>query len=417
MQAALNIVFAFKADIGRLLFILVALTYGFVSWHNFLLAGGIEVLTAAYDDFQEEQLLCRWLPLKFKKHGYSVNRALGNLVPCQRSIVGLVRFLKHWRSVIGNEVLDEIMENPNMERTDTALDTTGRLPFWPRLATRRLLSLWDHRLFDGCCLGAGTGAHPVMDWLVGDTVDWDSFLLVNYKPTPARNYDEILTFLQEAGAEWWDSHDGLSAIMPSYIKPDAQLWEGMCCEFRKKLCEHQGRGTAYSRTPGYRELLFEFEATFVHVGRLVACNSMPCVLVMPAASISLSTLADAVCPKPKRQKRCPRITGCRFKYDNRVFQTISEFCRQQLLTSSQSPGRIRLNAAMKANQILGTDELILIHKKSQDIPFMDKAICDASRDLHGEPWACLRSDDKGKSKGLVAVEVHVLFRLSGLGPA
>ena len=92
IHAALEIVFTFKAAFSRHMFIVVALTYSFVSWHILLLAGRVDVLTAAYDDFQGEQVLRRWLPLKFKKHGSRVTQSLGTLVACNRPIVGLVRF-------------------------------------------------------------------------------------------------------------------------------------------------------------------------------------------------------------------------------------------------------------------------------------------------------------------------------------
>ena len=112
-------------------------------------AGGVEYLVAIYHDFDEEAILKKWKATAFKKPAYNSHSHLESLVLSGDWVEGLVRFLKHWRSCIGDEVLKELYQEPGpaSDHTDRVLRVTGRLPSWSRLLTRRTFQIltWRRR--------------------------------------------------------------------------------------------------------------------------------------------------------------------------------------------------------------------------------------------------------------------------------
>ena len=61
LQVQVQIVHRFRHDPRRMLYVLVAAVFGFVSWRNVETAGGVSFLSASYDSFDETVLLDRWL--------------------------------------------------------------------------------------------------------------------------------------------------------------------------------------------------------------------------------------------------------------------------------------------------------------------------------------------------------------------
>ena len=50
----------YAATPGKMFFLLVALVYGFGSWRNLVLAGGVLFLAALWDDFDETAVKEKW---------------------------------------------------------------------------------------------------------------------------------------------------------------------------------------------------------------------------------------------------------------------------------------------------------------------------------------------------------------------
>ena len=99
---------------------------------------------------------------------------------------------------VGAEVVKDLFQNPSPDRTELVLRTTAKLPFWPNLALRRLLGLWDDRLYrDAFCLDECTGGLLVMDYLRGDDVDYVFVDLIALSLAPLTSS----TLLSPAGME------------------------------------------------------------------------------------------------------------------------------------------------------------------------------------------------------------------------
>ena len=57
---------------------------------------------------------------------------------------------------------------------------------------RRLLGLFDVRIYTDDVLDVGDGAKPVLDYLAGDDVNWRELKLSQHTPVRGRDYGALL---------------------------------------------------------------------------------------------------------------------------------------------------------------------------------------------------------------------------------
>ena len=312
-----------------MLFLLVSLTYGFTNWKNLELAGGIPFLTEIFEDFDEQMIRDKWRGVNFTKKAYNTQQSLQALVLTENWIDGLIRFLKHWRRMVGAEVWQEFYTSPgpSPEHTASVLKTTARIPPFASLLTRRLLGLYDDRLYEETCsFEVGHGAVPVLDWLCGREVDWTNFALYSYEPKFAQSkYPEILENLAQKNARWFKSH--LASHLPVWVESTGQLYEGAACEKRKQLCEEHTNHVpvTYKSIGGYRELFCSFENIFVVSGR-VLCLEKSVGLTLPAAAIQ-GMKSQIILKNAKTTPVASELSGVTLQFKGRYFKTLNDFCK------------------------------------------------------------------------------------------
>jgi len=300
--------------------------------------------------------------VKWFKRGYDTNKTLSRMSPDGDALDGFIRFLRRWRTMVGAEVWAELYNKPSSQRTSAVLRTVGGIGGMPNMVTRCLLGLYDPVLFnEHACHEALSGAQPVLDWLVGDTVDWATHRQLTYRPVRGRNYGRLLALLTDQLRHLKDDWS-----LPSWVSWSLQLLEHACCEYRKYVCEQAGATfEAYVASPGYNTLFRRFEDTFVTNGEIVPvlrrepCAPQPVSLADSGdATIRGGDRATAGPPPPKRRRKYAGITCW---HGGRPFKTLSDFCRhcQPVQTSSSSAGRRRLEDAVAAHRVSPTDVLIL----------------------------------------------------------
>lgn len=274
-----------------MLFLLVSLTYGFTNWKNLELAGGMPFLMSIFEDFDENMIRDKWRGVNFTKKAYNTQQSLQALVLTENWIDGLIRFLKHWRLIAGAETWQEFYTapGPNPEHTASVLKTTARIPPFASLLTRRLLGLYDDRLYkETCSFEVGHGAIPVLDWLCGCEVDWSNFALYSYVPKFAQpKYPEILETLTQRIVKWFRTN--LSRHLPVWVESSGQLYEGAACEKRKQLSEEfmNHVPVAYKSTGGYQELFVGFESGIWNLELMRLVCWLTCLLLKEERSMTL----------------------------------------------------------------------------------------------------------------------------------
>lgn len=318
---AVRIIFEHRNDPELMLFLLVAVTYGFTTWKNVVLAGGLDYLKAIYTAFNAEEIARKWHSTPFVKKAYNTQTSLGALVLTDSWVDGLLRVLQHWKCMLGREVWRELytQPGPSAEHTERVLKITGHLPPFVSLLTRRFLGLYDQRLYqERSSFEVGHGAIPVLDWLAGCPVAWENLKLYAYKPAFADQvYPKILERLTTSSQEWWAS--SVCSLLPAWVQATGQLFEGSACEKRKQLVEeHGGRmPIRYAPQEGYKELFDLFQSHFVRDGKVVCVASPPRL--------------NAAALVPRRQVpeiRRPNMGGITLLFKNRFFKTLNDFCKQ-----------------------------------------------------------------------------------------
>ena len=180
LLVATEIVAVYHAEPLKMLWLLVAVAFCLVSWRNVEAVGGLAALVEMYDNFDEQRYRVLWLSTTWTGKAYESNKALARLVPESRWPIGAVRFLKRFRTVVGQEVLDELADDPTPQKTELILGTTAQLPTFVNLIVRRLLSFYDDRMYKDDIAEVGPGAAPLLDYLGGSNVDWATFTFDNY---------------------------------------------------------------------------------------------------------------------------------------------------------------------------------------------------------------------------------------------
>ena len=176
--------------------------------------------------------------------------------------------------MVGEEVLWELYTRPgapNPENTELVMSVTAKLPHITGFVFRRMLGLYDARLFDPkTSADIGLGAQPTIDWLNGVNFDWSTFrLLKDYTPNRGIDYEDSLRELNKSVAIQWSQGPGKH--LPAWIAPDLMLVEWCCCEKRKdsqETCRCSSK--KYERREDYSELVGKFEDVYVKHG--VVCS-------------------------------------------------------------------------------------------------------------------------------------------------
>ena len=177
-----------------------------------------------------------------------------------------------------------------------------------------------------------SGAIPVLDWLAGHSLQWEDFKLHSYQPAlPEKVYSKLLERLTQTSGEWWRS--SMSGLLPTWVVPTGQLFEGSACEKRKELVEqHGGRMTVtYKPQPGYVELFHAFENNFILDGQIRSLMSPPAL--------------ERAALMPKSQPSGlpgPKYGGITMCFKGRYFKTLNDYCEQFGHTNSFRGPRSRL---------------------------------------------------------------------------
>ena len=359
MSAAICIIAAFGDSPEKLIWMLMALCYGVISWRNLRILCQVpgdapygvndptgKALGKIYDEFDADALNTEWLAIyhakKLKKKAYDTNVALAKRSSTNSWITGFVNTLQIWKAALGKMVLTEI-QSPLKSTAHTllVLQTTGMVPEIPATVMARLLGLWDSSLYSpDSDFTVMSGAAPVADYLVGDPIDWEGFVKEDHTKKKHRNYADILWQVRKEGERHWYSDDGIAQFVPEWVDPTLQVYESSFCEQRKKFCEERAAAEKYVQTPGYSKLHDDFEASmFVHEGRLRSFNGQ-------------AYTRRELPPRPMPQEQ--EVSGVHVRYDGHLYQCVSTYCdNTKGLKNSQSKLRAKvMKHAFQASEML-----------------------------------------------------------------
>ena len=346
-----------RHNFSKLIFLLIAMTWGFVSWRNCKLAGGLAYLEELYDtpDFDEAAVISKWQAVSWTRKGYDTNKTIAKLHPNGDFASGLARCLRLLKTREAALIEEDLRAQPNSAmHTLKVLRSTGRLPFFPALVTTRYLILLSSKYGAVAELAVvGDGAVPEADALARDDVQWDALTMDDCNRTSGRQYDKILKATEALLEKTWVVVDGPSPgqYMPPYIVPDVQFVQSNFCEGRKAHCESSTASKAY--VPGesdrhddmtWSDRVLSFESIFVVSGKLrPLLDAEGPTLALPAsqaeANITAHVARDSF-DRPPEAKRDPMS----FRAGDRCFMTTSAFCRSTLpnLSRTSNPRRMLL---------------------------------------------------------------------------
>ena len=414
LASACYVIQPYSGDPPRMLYILAAVVW-LGNWQNVEAAGGVAYLSKTFDRFDESEICAKWQNVTWRAKGYGADKNLALWVPSNKAVPGLVRYFKLWRLAFGQEVLQELQATPTAEHAEKVVWTLARMPKIAGLVFRRLLSVWDSRLFQHDAAEYGLGAQPTMDWLCGDDVAWSTLSLLKYTPVAGRDYAAVLREVTAEGARWWYSQEGAAVNCQPWIVPAAQVFEGSLCEQRKKFCErwqHRVAKGVYAPTAGYADLVALFESHFVRDGRFVS--------VLERGNAPLHALADAPAPPPaKRRKRLAcEGKGLTFNFDGRSFKTVNDFCAHSGQGKASAPGRLRIESYVEQQKLARSDTLVLLQTAPNNLSKFHKQV--GNNDFRGSGRAMLLSElgdlrctaYRSETKTLL-YDILVLARIAG----
>ena len=138
MEVLLKVVWKHRNSPHKMLFILVAVTWGFIGWRNVELGGGIEAIESAYESFSEDRLRRQWENVQFRTKGYDSNISLEK-ISGESWVRGFIRYLYRFRACTADELLVELQQAPESDRTMQALQRIGGLSHTAAFVTARHL--------------------------------------------------------------------------------------------------------------------------------------------------------------------------------------------------------------------------------------------------------------------------------------
>lgn len=107
-HAAVSIINEYYGEPNLMMFLLIALTYGFTSAPNLEKARGINYLVASRYDWDPVAVALKWSQVDFQKKAYDTNVSLTQSVASNNPVDGIVRNLGKLRQGIRQEVLDDL---------------------------------------------------------------------------------------------------------------------------------------------------------------------------------------------------------------------------------------------------------------------------------------------------------------------
>ena len=362
------IIYRHRHNAPKLIFMLLSMSWGFVTWRNVLLAGGFTYLEQLWesDAIDEDDLAQKWEAVTWFHKGYDTNITLASLHPGGRWHQGLARYLRRLKEGLADEILADLMKFPSTSWSLKVLTTTAGLPPFAALVTVRYLGFWKHALcVENEMREVGLGAKPFADELMGDHIHWPTLNVKDgYSPKRGRNYGSILEASRAVMAKVWKAGPG--RFLPEYVDVTLQVIETNKCEARKKKCEEYGSHSLYKSGNAdadcgleYRALIEKFEEIFVDGGQLKPCGddrisldvSLP---VWNACNQDMHLQTDKQTRKRKRQPQMGDRAAVRarlpiearkeqmsFLFNGEAYQTLTAFGRicKPRLTRTTHPTR------------------------------------------------------------------------------
>ena len=335
-----NVVHKNKEDMSKLLFLLISITYGLVNLKNLKLIGGIEYLESLWHAkvLDEDTLIARFSTVKFHSPGYDTNKSISCLHPLGTFVAGFARLLMRLQGGLVKDIARDLNVGfkhgySDAQWTLKVLSTTAGLPSFVALITGRYLGALSLQYgHDDEFDTIGLGAVPTIDFLAGDDVNWAGCTIDSHVKTKRRSYVDIARASSAVlQACWKDCHGPAPGnFLPPYIKPNVQLVQTNCCEFRKDACEAMRSIQQYvssdSTDMPYKDHLVLFETCFVH-----GLEGIPWlnVTMRTAASTSSGIVANAADTAAALKKLAvpPEVRSKEyaFRHGNKIFMTLSRY--------------------------------------------------------------------------------------------